>query len=236
MKKLILFAALLPILLAGCGSSCIEDSGNHLEKKMVVKAFDKISVSGAIVLILQQDSSYAINLATDSALMKYVKIDVSGSQLNIKVKEESYCGKDSIVVHAGIGTLKELKADGAIKVSGKGRIYAGDLKLGLSGSSELTLDLAAGNLKTNSDGTSKIRLSGQAGSHTVDAKGIIDIDAFNFVSGIYKIGITGSGKANINVLNELNVNTEGSSDISYKGNPAKVNEKKSGAAVLKKVN
>jgi hypothetical protein len=236
MKKLSIIACLLPFLFTGCNPDCIEDSGHHVEKNTVVKAFDKISVSGAIVLILEQDSSYAIKLATDSALLKYIKIDVSSSQLNINLKEHSYCGKDSIVVHAGIGALKELKADGAIKVSGEGRIYAGDLKLGLAGSSELTLDLAAGNLTTTSDGTSKIRLSGQAGSHTVDAKGIVDIDAFDFVSGIYKIGITGSGKANINVLNELNVNTEGSSDISYKGNPAKVNEKKSGAAVLKKVN
>lgn len=236
MRKIILLAGLLPVLLAGCSSSCIEDSGNHTEKKTVVKAFDRINVSGAVVLILQQDSSYAINLATDSALMEYVKIDVSGSQLNIKVKEKPYCGKDSIVVHAGIGALKELKADGANKISGSGRIYAGDLELALSGTSELTMDLATRNLTTTSDGTSKIKLSGQAGSHSLSATGIVDLDAFDFVSGVYKIDITGGGKANINVLNELSVNTEGSSDISYKGSPAKVNEKKSGAATLKKVN
>lgn len=236
MRRAFLFAGLLPALLAGCSSSCIEDSGIHLQNKTIVKPFDKINVSGAIILQLHQDSSYAINLATDSALIKYIKIDVSNSQLNIKVKEHTYCGKDSIVVQAGIAALKELKADGSNKISGNGRINTGDLKLNLAGSSDLSLDLAAGSLTTSSDGTSKITLSGQAGSHTVEAKGIVEIDAFNFPSGIYKIGITGSGKANINVLNELSVNTEGSSEISYKGNPAKVDEKKSGAATLKKVN
>ncbi|HMI05214.1 MAG TPA: head GIN domain-containing protein [Pedobacter sp.] len=236
MKKLSIIACLLPFLFTGCNTDCIEDSGNHIEKNTVVKPFDKISVAGSIILILRQDSSYAVRIATDSNLMKYVKVDVSGAQLNIKVKEEAYCGKDSIVVEAGIGALKELKGDGSLKVSGKERIYAGDLKLSMAGSSEVTLDLTAGNLSTNIDGTGTFKLTGQTGSHTLMVTGIADVDAFNFVSGVYKINVTGTAKANINVLNELSVNTEGSSEISYKGNPAKVNEKKSGAAVLKKVN
>ncbi len=236
MKKLAVIACLFPFLLTGCNTDCIEDSGHHIEKNTVVKPFDKISVSGSIILILKQDSSYAVRIATDSNLMKYVKVDVSGSRLNIKVKEERYCGKDSIVVEAGIGALKELKGDGAIKVSGKERIYAGDLKLSMAGSSEVTMDLSAGNLNTNLDGTATLKLTGQTGSHTLMATGIAEVNAFNFVSGVYKINVTGTAKANINVLNELNVITEGSSEISYKGNPAKVNEKKSGAATLKKVN
>lgn len=236
MKKLAIIACLLPFLFTGCNTDCIEDSGHHIEKNTVVKPFDKISVAGSIILILRQDSSYAVRVATDSNLMKYVKVDVDGTQLSIKVKEEAYCGKDSIVVEAGIGALKELKGDGAIKVSGKERIYASDLKLSMAGSSEVTMDLSAGNLSTNLDGTGKLKLTGQTGSHTLTATGIANVEAFNFISGLYKISVTGTAKANINVLNELDVSTEGSSEISYKGNPAKVNEKKSGAAVLKKVN
>jgi hypothetical protein len=38
------------------------------------------------------------------------------------------------------------------------------------------------------------------------------------------------------VLNELTVKTEGASEVYYKGNPKEVNEKKSGAAKLEKVN
>lgn len=236
MKKLTAIVCLLLFLFTGCDTDCIEDSGHHIERNTVVKPFDKISVAGSVILILRQDSSYAVRIATDSNLMKYVKVDVSGSQLSIKVKEEAYCGKDSIVVEAGIGALKELKGDGAIKVSGKERIYAGDLKLIMAGSSEVTMDLSAGNLSTSLDGTGTLKLTGQTGSHTLMVTGIADVEAFGFISGLYKINVTGTAKANINVLNELNINTEGSSEISYKGNPAKVNEKKSGAAVLKKVN
>jgi len=38
------------------------------------------------------------------------------------------------------------------------------------------------------------------------------------------------------VLNELKVRTDGSSEIYYKGNPKKIDEKKSGATKLEKVN
>lgn len=237
MRKLTAIACLFPLLLAGCKTACIEDSGNHIEKNSIVKVFDKISVTGAIKLVLRQDSSYAVKIATDSNLMKNVKIDVSSAQLNIKLDETTpYCGKDSVVVEAGIGELKELRGDGAIKIQSDGQIYAGDVKLNMSGSGDVSMNLIARKLTSNLDGTCKLKLSGQAGSHILMVQGIAEVAAFDFVAGIYDVGITGSAKANINVLNELNVNTEGSSDIHYKGNPGKVNEKKSGAATLEKVN
>ncbi|HKG08652.1 MAG TPA: head GIN domain-containing protein [Pedobacter sp.] len=236
MKKLFLISCLIPVLLSACNSKCIEDSGIHKEHNTTVKNFDKIEVSGAIKLILRQDSSYAVKVATDSALMDYVKIEVSNSRLIVKLKEVSYCGKDSVVVEAGIGRLRELTASGAISTSAIGSVFADDLKLSLSGTSDLRMDLKAASLVTNLDGISKLNLSGQTGTHQLNIQGNADVEAFNFTVGIYKIQVTGNAKAKINVLNELDIKTEGASEIFYKGNPKKINEKKSGAATLEKVN
>ena len=70
----------------------------------------------------------------------------------------------------------------------------------------------------------------------MSTQGTATIEAFNLAAGVYELEVTGSAKANINVLNKLSVKTEGSSEVYYKGNPKDVKEKKSGAAKLEKVN
>lgn len=236
MKKLSLIALFVPVFLAGCENKCIEDSGNRVSRTASLKSFDKIKVDGAIKLVVVQDSSYKLQVDADSSIIAYIKADVSGSELKVKLDDNKYCGSDSIVVYAGIGELKGLELDGAVNVVGEGRIFAGDVDFSFAGTSDVQLDLSAAKVTTRVSGVSKIRLTGQVGVHELKINGTAELDAFDFVAGIYNIDVDGTGKANINVLNELKVKTSGSSEIYYKGNPKKVDEKKSGATKLEKVN
>jgi hypothetical protein len=236
MKKLLAIALFIPVLLAGCSSACIEDSGIRIAHGTVVKPFDKIDVSGAIKLVLKQDSSYSIKVEADSAIMDRIKVDVSSSKLTLSMKEGSYCGTDSILIYAGIGELKEINGSGDVSVRSDGVVNGKDLKMVFAGSSDVSLDLSVANLETSMDGVGKLNLSGQAGSHKLTTTGTSETTAYNFVAGVYNIHITGNGKASINVLNELTVKTDGSSEVYYKGNPKKIDEKKSGATKLEKVN
>ncbi|RZK78178.1 MAG: DUF2807 domain-containing protein [Pedobacter sp.] len=236
MKKLLVIVLAIPVLLAGCSTGCIEDSGIRTAKGITVKPFNKIDAGGAFKLVLRQDSTYGIKIEADSAIIENVKAEVSGSELRIKMKEGSYCGSDSIVVYAGIGELKQLSASGAMNVVSNGVINTKDLLMNFAGATDVSLSINAGKLITGIEGVGKLRLSGQAGVHELSTQGTAEVDAFNFLAGIYDVHVTGSGKANINVLNELKVETEGSSEIYYKGNPKKVNEKKAGATKLEKVN
>lgn len=236
MKNISLIALFIPVLLAGCDRKCIEDSGIPVSRAQKVMSFDQIKVDGAIKLILTQDSSYVVQVDADSNIIAYVKADVSGSELKIKLDNDKYCGTDSIVVRAGIGELKELELDGAVKVVGEGHIYANDVNLSFSGTSDVRMALNAAKVTTKIDGVGKLALTGQAGVHDLKIKGTAKIEAFDFIVGVYNIETDGTGKANINVLNELKVKTSGSSEIYYKGNPKKVDEKKTGATKLEKVN
>lgn len=236
MKSLLQIALFIPIVLASCSSDCVEDSGKNITIGTEVKPFDKIKVDGAFKLVMTQDSSYQVKIKADSAIMKHIKADVSGAELRIRMDNTKYCGTDSIVVYAGIGVLKELELDGAVKLMGEGRIYGDDMVFEFSGTADVTLDLSVRKLETKIDGVANLQLSGQAGIHDLDSKGTVKINAFDFVAGIYDIDMDGTAKVNINVLNELKVNTAGATEIYYRGNPKKVDEKKSGAAKLEKVN
>jgi hypothetical protein len=223
-------------LLSSCSTKCIEDSGKHLNKDVKVEPFDEIEISGPIKLVLRQDSSFAINISADSNIVDEIKPDVSGHTFKLKLDPMRYCGTDSIIIRAGIGALKVIKADGSSKVYSEGKLNLADLDLDLTGSPDLNLNINAANLKTKVGGAAKLTLTGQAGSHKVESKGVLNLDAFNFVVGLYDVDMEGTGKSNINVLNDLKVNTSGATAIYYKGSPKNVSEKKSGTAKLEKVN
>lgn len=223
-------------ILSSCSSKCIEDSGKHIIKDATVKPFDEIEISGPIKLVLKQDSSFAITISADSNILEEIKPDVSGHTFKVSLDPMKYCGTDSIIIHAGIGALKVIKATGSSKVYTDGKIYLGDIDLDLTGAPDLNLNMNAANVKTEVDGAAKIILTGQAGSHKVESKGMLNLDAFSFVVGVYDLDIEGTGKSSINVLNDLKVNTSGASEIYYKGSPKNVSEKKSGTAKLEKVN
>jgi hypothetical protein len=224
------------ISFAGCSSKCIEDSGNHIVRDITVSPFDEIEIDGPVKLVLRQDSSFKVAVSADSSIIDKIKTTVSGEKFKVSLDPMQYCGSDSIVIHAGIGALTEIKAAGASKVYSEGSLHVGDIDMKLSGATELNLNLYAGKVKTESDGAARLALSGQAGVHELDSKGVLELNAFDFVVAQYDIDIQGTGKSNINVLNDLKVKTSGSSTIYYKGNPKNVSDKKSGTSKLEKVN
>ena len=236
MRKLVAIALFIPVLLSGCSSKCVEDSGIRIAKAITVKPFDQLVIDGALKVVLKQDSSYALKIEADSNVMEFIKADVSGSKLTLKLKDGAYCGGDSVLVYAGIGELKEINGSGSVQMRTDGVINGKDLTMNFSGTSNISLNLSVANLKTKMDGVSKLNLSGQTGTHNLTTTGSSETTAYNFIAGVYDIQITGNGKASINVLNELKVRTDGSSEIYYKGNPKKIDEKKSGATKLEKVN
>lgn len=236
MKKVALYIIAVPLLFAACKSKCVEDLGIHSSKDLSLKPYDEIKVSGPVKLLLRQDSTYKLNIGADSSVIGLVKAEVSGHELTVKLDAEKYCGKDSIIVTAGIGDLKKLSAAEAVKVYTTSKINLNDITINLSGATLLKLDINAGKLTLNNDGAAAINLIGQAGAHVLKSKGTLNLDAFDFAAGIYDLDIEGAGKANINVLNDLKVRTTGATEIYYKGNPKNVDEKKSGVSKLQKVN
>lgn len=236
MKYISLIVLVVAVFVAGCGGKCVEDSGIRAHRASTVGVFDQIKVSGKIKLVLTQDSTYQVKVEADSNIIDAVKVVVSGTELRIELADEKYCGTDSILVFANIGELKNLALNGNVLLQTEGVLHVNDLNILTKGANALNLNLNAAKLSTKTEGVTQLNLKGQAGVQDLKSKGTLKMEAFDFVVGIYNLNIDGIGNANINVLNELKVNTNGTSSIHYKGNPKKVDEKKTGATTLEKVN
>ncbi len=219
----------------GCNNNCKEPSGTVKSEQRPIGDFSKIELSGNVKLNLKQGSSQSLSIQADENVLADFLTEVSGSTLTLKTKE-NYCDANDILVNLTLKNLDELTASGATEITSDGRIKTGDFAIILSGSSNLKLNLEAQRVSTTANGSSDITLTGQAGEHEVDMSGSGSLQAFDFVVGDYKIQSSGSNKCEINVLNQLDVSSSGSSEVFYKGNPKKVSNDNSGSAKVEKVN
>ena len=239
MKKHITFLA---ITIAGigltvfssCHIGCIKGSGNKVTESRKITNFSKIDISGAFKINIKQDSSLSLSVMGDDNIMKYVRTQVNGNKLRIYTRKD-ICGDGPIIVNVGVKYLEEIEGSGAIELASEGRINTQNLNLHFSGASKIDMDLSAADVKTEASGATEINLKGQAASHQVSASGVSKLHAFDFIVGNYNIKTSGSGNSEINVLKSLITHTSGASNIEYRGNPSKVEENKSGASSITKV-
>ncbi|MDR6944493.1 head GIN domain-containing protein [Mucilaginibacter pocheonensis] len=230
----VIIACALLSILPSCKFACMHGSGKPATEQRKAKDFKKIEISGAFKIHLKQDSSLSIAITGDDNLLKYISTSVEGDKLIVKTRK-TMCFDDSLVVNIGIHNLDEIKSSGAVDVSSTGKITVGDLDIHLSGASKVNLDVNAANVKSEGSGVSELNLTGQATSHNVKFSGVGKLNAFNFVVSEYNISSSGASHCKINVLKTLNVHSTGASDIQYKGSPSTVNNDKTGASHIEKV-
>lgn len=240
MKKytqFIYFLAFIPLVLMlnGCNSNCIKGSGTQKIEDRNVGTFSKVEFGGSIKLKIKQDSTNWMKITADDNILKLIKTRVSGDVLKIEM-DGNFCNPSEVLVELSSQTWSGIKASGATQIISENQINSDNFELDLSGSSQVDLNLVTAKFKMETSGSSEIKLKGQARQSDVNVSGAAEINAFNFVVSDYNIETSGSSKCAINVLNSLNVNSSGSSEILYKGLPKNINNKKSGSSELKHVN
>lgn len=233
--KILIGVLFLSILLSSCNEfNCISGSGNQVSQDRKVEAFTRLETSGSFKVILKQGSGYSLRIIADDNILKEIDTDVRGNTLIIDM-DGSFCDGGPITIYVNSQEYEGVDASGAVEILSDGKLSVKDFELDLSGSSKIDLDINAAEVKTSSSGASEIFLKGQAGSHELNLSGSSSVEALDFVVGRYRIESSGASSSRINVLNELNISSSGSSDVVYRGNPSSVKNNESGASSLKKI-
>lgn len=221
------------LLIGGCNADCIPGSGNQITTTRDVQPFTFVETSGSIKLVLKQGPQ-ELRITADDNLMDEIRTNVSGNTLEIDMKG-NFCNTGPITVYLSSQAYEGVNASGAVEIVSDGLLQLKDFEMDLSGSSKVDLNMNAANVTTKSSGSSEISIKGQASSHDVDLSGSSSISALDFVVGKYRIESSGASESKINVLNELEVKSSGSSDVEYRGNPSKVSNNDSGASNVRKI-
>ncbi|MCF8453121.1 MAG: DUF2807 domain-containing protein [Pedobacter sp.] len=232
----IVYLSLGLLLLSSCnGFDCINGSGNQVTESRDIGTFNQVETSGSLKIVLSQDSTSSVRILADDNIQKEIQTRLSGNTLKIDI-EGNFCDAGPVTIYLGSKDYQKIESSGSVEVLSEGKLNLNELDLELHGSSKVMLDLNVKSLRTSSSGSSEIVLKGQAGIHDLDMTGSSSVEALDFVVGEYQINSTGASKSRINVLNSLEVNSRGASEVEYKGKPSKIEKDNSGASVVRSIN
>lgn len=228
---LTIIATTLAAALFSCNTNCIEGNGQDASETRELPVFTKIELGGAYELVLTQDSTQSLTIHSDKNLLSHIKTEVRNNELRV-YSDDNICDEVKLVI--SMNELSSLEASGAVEVEMTNRFTTSEFHLNASGAVEADLNVAAEKIKTEVSGAGEIEYQGETGSHEVSVSGAGELRAFDLVSGIYKIQVSGAAECSIHVLNELHVSASGASSVVYKGNPSVIKEDASGASSIKK--
>ena len=226
---------LLVIVLLSCNVVGEQGNGNVIRQERKVASFNAIDVSGAFDIYLSQGTAQSVIVEADENLMPLIKTVVQGNTLKIG-NEKPIRDPKSLKVYITVPDLKTIELSGAVNLHSQNKLTFNELGIEISGATDTHLELAVQKLDISSSGGSEMRFSGMANKVNLDVSGAVDIHAFDLLTEVISLNISGAGEAEINVTKELYAEISGAASVRYKGDPLKVDSNVSGAGSIKKAN
>jgi len=199
-----------------------------------IGSFHAVSISNAFDVIITQSGQEALAVsATHKDDIQHIKTEVSNGTLKIWFddKKKFWPKNRKLKAYISVKTLDAIKVSGASGIKIDGELTAADMKLELSGASDMDGKLIiSGKLNAHLSGASDVEISGSANEVTIDASGASDVKAFDFKTNNCSIDASGACTVRITVDKELSAKLSGASSVSYKGSGMIKDIKTSGAS------
>ncbi|MBL0104137.1 MAG: DUF2807 domain-containing protein [Bacteroidetes bacterium] len=189
-------------------------------------AFSSIEISSIATVYLRQDSVQSVRMEGDN--VRTNEAEVTGGKLIIN-------GSSGTTFYVSIPEIHKLMISGRGEIISQSRITGENLKLVINGDGKMTLDLNIKDLEADLSGLGKVSLSGVADQARFSIPGSGKIDAIALKVRSCTANISGMGKINVDVTDDLNSNISGSGTINYKNTPARVNDNITGIGKVKAV-
>ena len=170
------------------------------KETVTVDTFNKISFRVPGKLYLKQGSPQKVELEGDKDFLKELDTRVEGGKLIIGKESKWNWGMDwgnddKVIVYITVKDISAISVAGSGDVIGQTKITSGDLDLNVSGSGNLTIEVAAtGQLEADVSGSGHIDLKGSCNSFDSDVSGSGRVTMNTSISNSATFDISGSGK------------------------------------------
>jgi hypothetical protein len=193
----------------------------HAEKREA-KGFHAIRISGGIDLYLTQGGEEAVAVsASDNEIRDRIKTVVEDGVLKIYMDNEvhhwGHMDDAKLKAYVSVRDLNALHASGGSDIYIEDMIKATELKVDLSGGSDLKGKVDIGFLSIEQSGGADVFIKGTVGNLAIHASGGSDLHGYDLASETCKVISSGGSDVQITVSKELSVTASGGSDVYYKG-------------------
>jgi hypothetical protein len=239
MKKLVLVALLGIIVFSSCrfmGGRRVEGNGNIVSREKSVGSFRAVDVSGALNVMVKQDSQQSVRVETDENLHEFLDIHENNGVLYIATRDNVNLdpSNDEIKIYVSAPVYRSLHVSGASSIRGENKLSSDEaFEIDLSGASEIRIDVKAPKIDAELTGASHIQLSGETKDFDIQGSGASEVKCFDLLSENTSIDVSGACSAQVHASVQLKVEASGASEIAYKGSPS-INQSVHGASSIRK--
>jgi hypothetical protein len=164
-----------------------------------VTTFSRIAFRIPGKLILRQGSPQKVELEGDRELLSKIETDVDGDKLSVGRENHwmdwNWSKEDRVNVYITMANIEGLSVSGSGDLVGEGKFSTGDLKLSVSGSGSLQIEVAAtGDIEANVSGSGRLQVGGTCKGFESDVSGSGRVIVNAKMDGVADVGISGSGK------------------------------------------
>lgn len=236
-----MFKALgLSIFIILLASGCLpwsreKGNGNFVLQDRAVKVFGKVEVSGNWVVVLRDGETFAASIEIDENLQPFVEVDQQGNTLSIQTRKDKRIHPTRAPkLFLTAPAIESIRLSGASKLMTEGELTQTiPILMRVSGAGELDMDLKAPEVKLDISGSGDIDLRGQTRNFWLDISGAGEARCFDLLAEKTNVRISGAGEAQVFASIELTAKVSGAGEVQYKGEPAEVSRKVSGAGSIK---
>jgi hypothetical protein len=239
MKKVFFIRLVIIVLMF---SSCeryqrVWPSGPMSQTSVEVSDFNGISVSSGFNVEIVMCDSESVIIETQQNILPYIDVYVSGQTLYIEPQRNVSFGRGAeLKAYVNAKYLESLNASGGSDVKITETLHSNRFDADLSGGSKLIASVIANTMSVSESGGSYVDLDGELESLTINSSGGSKFYSYDLVSSNLNCDISGGGKVELTVNNELNVNASGGSTIRYKGAGIIRSSQVSGGSEVRKIN
>lgn len=226
----------LGLVIAFSLNSCIntiDGNGEVTEEQRVVADFNKIDISGAYEVLINQSDEERLELEVDENLLEFIETEVKNNTLYISSKQP-IGNATSLKLYITVIDVEDIDISGAIKLKNKGTYQTENLEVEVSGAGDVDLDVNVENLIMDMSGASETTLSGSANNFDIEISGAGELQAKKLKTRNTTIDISGAGSAVVHAKKTLNVSVSGAGSVKYKGSP-KIEKDISGAGSVEEL-
>jgi hypothetical protein len=155
--------------------------------------------------------------------------DVSGGKLTIRHTAACINPHKPVKIYASTPHIERLDLSGSGSITGLSPVESDALRIDISGSGDIILDMNCKDLSTTISGSGSAVLKGRATDNSVDISGSGAVHGYDLETNRSTVRISGFGTAEVSVYDELYTQISGSGSVSYKGHPVMTSQEISGS-------
>jgi hypothetical protein len=199
-----------------------EGNGNVTTSRRNLTNFDTININGVLDVYLKQGTSYRVEVVTDENLQDIVETYTENGSMFVDTKSEHNYDASQMDIYITVPDVKRIILDGVTALYTTDTLELTDLEIEKKNTGQLTLNTIIDNLTLNSDGIGNIELNGKGHEVAINNEMVGDINAFGFK--VYNLNLMhdGTGKVEVFVTNDFDVQITGVGDVYCKGNPVNI--------------